>query len=67
MFSGLVTKVSLTDATEIIKYFSDLVIVVEFVWLTGVKLAPTLLLVKKLFKLLLKHDRQQENKGAERP
>ena len=47
MFSGLVTKVSLTDATEIIKYFSDLVIVVNFVWLTGVKLAPTPLLVKE--------------------
>ena len=67
MFSGLVTKVSLTDAMEIIKYLSDLVIVMNFVWLTGVKLAPTSLLVKRLFKLWPKHDHQEENKAAERP
>ena len=40
MCSGLVTKVSLTDTTQIIKYLSDLVIVVNFDWLPGVKLAP---------------------------
>ena len=67
-FAGLVTKVSLTEALEIIKYFSDLVIVDYLVWLTwGQASSNTPPGKKKRFKLWLKHHRQEVKKGAERP